>query len=131
MECIAIYMLQYIAVCVTFLLHWIVMCSSKCNILIYNNVLSFLLGKLHWIMNSKVNVVSKLKLGRVIQVMWVMFGLGQVSLIQLIKYPGLTQILYRIVCINNGLLCWNIKCAWWWWWKCVSWFSRHLKGLTV
>ena len=51
-------------------------------------------------MNSKVNVVSKLKLGQVIQVMWVMFCLGQVSLTQLIKYPGLIQILYWIMCVN-------------------------------
>ena len=44
-----------------------------------------------------------LKLARVILVIRVTCYLGQVGLTRFIKYPGLTQILNWITCVNNGV----------------------------
>ena len=47
-----------------------------------------------------------LKPGRVIQVNWVTFCLGQVGLTRFIRYPGLTRILHCITCIDYGVWLW-------------------------
>ena len=49
--------------------------------------------------------------------------LGKAALLQFIKYPDLTRILYGITCINNGIYLWSmwwIRCASWCWWLRIS-----------
>ena len=62
-----------------------------------------------------------LKPGRVIQVIRVnrvTFCPGQVDLTRFIRYPGLTQILHCITCVDDGI--WLL-----WRWKCISSFCSR------